>query len=45
VHAFEYNLLGGPFATPLRDAARQYANLVAYNGRMLDHFWAKAAAA
>ena len=45
VHAFVCNLLGGPFATPLRDAARQHANLVAYNGRMLDRFWAKAAAA
>lgn len=45
VHAFVCNLLGGPFATPISDAARRHPNLVAYNGRMLDRFWAKAAAA
>lgn len=45
VHAFVCNLLGGPFETPLRDAAQRHANLVAYNGRMLDRFWTRAAAA
>lgn len=45
VHAFVCNLLGGPFATPLRDAARRHANLVDYDARMLDRFWRRAAAA
>ena len=45
VHAFVCNLLGGPFVTPLRDAARAHANLVAYNERMLERYWPRPAAA
>ena len=45
VHAFVCNLLGGPFVTPLRDAARDHANLVAYNDRMLERYWGRGAAA
>ncbi len=40
VHAFVCNLLAEPFTTPLRDATRRHANLVAYNQRMLARFFA-----
>ena len=45
MHAFVCNLLGGPFVTPLRDAAAGHANLVAYNERMLDRYWGRTVAA
>ena len=45
VHAFVCNLLAEPFATPLKDATKRHANLVAYNERMLKRFFAPQAAA
>ena len=45
VHAFVCNLLAEPFATPLKDATKRHANLVAYNQRMLKRFFAPQAAA
>ena len=45
VHAFVCNLLAEPFATPLKDATKRHANLVAYNERMLRRFFAPQAAA
>ena len=45
MHAFVCNLLGGPFVTPLRDAAQGHANLVAYNDRMLERYWGRSAPA
>ena len=45
VHAFVCNLLAAPFTTPLKDATKRHANLVAYNERMLRRFFAPQAAA
>jgi glutathione S-transferase len=45
VHAFVCNLLAEPFTTPLREATRRHANLVAYNGRMLERFFRPSALA
>ena len=45
VHAFVCNLLAEPFTTPLREATRRHANLVAYNERMLERFFRSSALA
>jgi glutathione S-transferase len=45
VHGFVCNLLAEPFSTPLKDATRRHANLVAYNDRMLRRFFRSRAAA
>jgi glutathione S-transferase len=45
VHAFVCNFLAEPFTTPLKDATRRHANLVAYNERMLQRFFPRQAAA
>jgi glutathione S-transferase len=45
VHAFVCNFLAEPFTTPLKDATRRHANLVAYNERMLQRFFRERAAA
>ncbi len=39
VHAFVCSLLADAFTTPLKDATRRHANLVAYNQRMLARFF------
>jgi hypothetical protein len=39
VHAFVCNFLAEPFTSPLKDATRRQANLVAYDERMLGWFF------
>jgi glutathione S-transferase len=45
VHAFVCNFLAEPFITPLKDATKRHANLVAYDRRMLQRFFRRRAAA